>query len=70
MRNLDIIRLMPVEELAKYLVHKEYINDYDYDYDDNIIDNYKEYYSSPRDCFDTYEEAKEDCIKWLNEDWR
>lgn len=59
MRNLDMIRMLPVDELADYLI------------DTDVVDseNYVYSHTSPSGKeFDTYKEAKEDCIKWLNEE--
>lgn len=59
MRNLDKLRLMPVEDLVPLLVHKTGSG----------------FYCSPSGKeYSTYKDAADDCVCWLNADvclvWR
>lgn len=58
MRNIDIIRQMSLEEVAPYLLRSKIF----YDWGDEF-----EVYVSPSGLqYLSYEDAIEDCIKWLD----
>lgn len=58
MRNLDMIRIMPVKELAEMFVFYNYIC------------NVWFFNGDPEDkSYDSKEEAVDACINWLNEKW-
>ena len=68
MRNLDILRVMPVEDLAEFLVRLDIKSTA------NIVDeslclagNFV-WQSPSRKHFKHRDEAIEDCIQWLNEE--
>lgn len=62
MRNIDRIRQMSLEEIAPYLVRSKII----YDWEDEF-----EVYVSPSGLqYLSYEEAIDDCIKWLNSEYK
>lgn len=68
-RNLNRIRQMSVEELLKLLVHRSMARDwsnYDVDEDYRSVKYKPVYYSPSGNRFDTWKEAADDCIKWLN----
>lgn len=62
MRNIDRIRQMLLEKIAPYLVRSKII----YDWEDEF-----EVYVSPSGLqYLSYEEAIDDCIKWLNSEYK
>lgn len=77
MRNIDRIRQMSLEELAQLLVHEEQIDIGDFDWDENPISYYQTFWYSPSGNYfmdygdeEGYKEAIEDCIKWLDSEWK
>ena len=68
MRNLDILRVMPVSELAEYLVRLDIKSTADI-LDENLCLDEKLVCQSPsKKQFKYRDEAIEDCIQWLNEE--
>lgn len=68
MRNLDILRVMPVSELAEYLVRLD-IKSTDDILDENLCLAGNLVWESPsKKHFEHRDEAIEDCIQWLNEE--
>lgn len=71
MTNEQIIRNQwTTEELAKVLVKCVIYEDFDYDWDENLISNgINDYYeTSDGERFDFYEEAVEHEVWWLNQE--
>ena len=73
MTNLEYIRELPKEDLARLLVRSESYEDYDYDYDENMyctgiwttwVHPFSDYN------FQEETDAINDCIKCLDEDPR
>lgn len=62
MRNLDILRVMPVEDLAEFLVRLDIKSTA------NILAGNFVWQSPSRKHFKHRDEAIEDCIQWLNEE--
>lgn len=62
MRNLDILRVMSVSELAEYLVRLDIKSTAD------ILDENLVWQSPSKKQFKYRDEAIEDCIQWLNEE--
>lgn len=68
MRNLDILRVMPVSELAEYLVRLD-IKSTANILDENLCLAGNLVWKSPsKKQFKYRDEAIEDCIQWLNEE--
>ena len=68
MRNLDILRVMPVSELVEYLVRLDIKSTADI-LDENLCLDEKLVWQSPsKKQFKYRDEAIEDCIQWLNEE--
>lgn len=68
MRNLDILRVMPVSELAEYLVRLD-IKSTDDILDENLCLAGNFVWESPsKKHFEHRDEAIKDCIQWLNEE--
>lgn len=68
MRNLDRLRIMPVNELAEYLVRLDIKSTADI-FDENLCLAGNLVWQSPsKKHFEYRDEAIEDCIKWLNEE--
>ena len=68
MRNLDILRVMPVSEIAEYLVRLDIKSTSDI-LDENLCLAGNLVWQSPsKKHFEYRDEAIEDCIKWLNEE--
>lgn len=60
MTNLERIRQLEPEKLAEYLIKETTICDW--------ADEFDEYVSPSGDQYIIYEDAIEDCVRWLNED--
>lgn len=68
MRNLDSLRIMPVSELAEYLVRLDIKSTSDI-LDENLCLAGNLVWQSPsKKHFEYRDEAIEDCIQWLNEE--
>lgn len=68
MRNLDSLRIMPVSELAEYLVRLDIKSTADI-LDENLCLAGNLVWQSPsKKHFESRDEAIEDCIQWLNEE--
>ena len=68
MRNLDILRVMPVEDLAEFLVCLD-IKSTANILDENLFLAGNLVWKSPsKKQFKYRDEAIEDCIQWLNEE--
>jgi len=68
MRNLDSLRIMPVSELAEYLVRLDIKSTADI-LDENLCLAGNLVWQSPsKKHFEYRDEAIEDCIQWLNEE--
>lgn len=70
MRNLDRIRLMSVEELAPLLINSIWVSE-NFNYNQEHVSLRKvEWFSPSGQKFDTKKEALEDCVGWLNSEYR
>lgn len=68
MRNLDILRIMPVEDLAEFLVRLDIKSSADI-LDENLCLGGNLVWESPsKKHFGYRDDAINDCIKWLNEE--
>ena len=68
MRNLDRLRIMPVEDFAEFLVRLDIKSTADI-LDENLCLAGNLVWQSPsKKHFEYRDEAIEDCIKWLNEE--
>lgn len=68
MRNLDILRVMPVSELAEYLVRSNIKSTSDI-LDENLCLAGNLVWESPsKKHFEYRDNAIKDCIQWLNEE--
>ena len=68
MRNLDRLRIMPVDQLAEFLVRLDIKSTSDI-LDENLCLAGNLIWESPsKKHFEYRDEAIEDCIKWLNEE--
>ena len=68
MRNLDSLRIMPVSELAEYLVRLDIKSTADI-LDENLCLAGNLVWQSPsKKHFEYRDEAIEDCIQWLNKE--
>lgn len=68
MNNLEKIRNMDVEDLARFLLLNTVYEDVDYDYDENAYTTTHETYTTPFGTYDfwwSYEEVLADIIKIL-----
>lgn len=65
-----LMKNMTVEQLASYMVNVEMVDDGYYSYDDEWESWYREHYTSCANeySYDSFEECKEDLIKWLNKE--
>lgn len=68
MRNLDRLRIMPVEDLAEFLVRLDIKSTADI-LDENLCLAGNFVWRSPsKQHFECRDEAIKDCIQWLNEE--
>ena len=68
MRNLDILRVMPVEDLAEFLVRLDLKSTADI-LDENLCLAENLVWQSPsKKQFEYRNDAIDDCVKWLNEE--
>lgn len=68
MRNLDILRVMPVEDLAEFLVRLDIKSTSDILNENLCLAGNLVWQSQSKKHFEYRDEAIEDCIKWLNEE--
>ena len=69
MTNGDKIRAMTDEEIAHTQIYVAYFNDYDYDFEEEAVDNWNPYYvCSDSARFDSEEYAIEHEIDWLRQE--
>ncbi len=71
MRNIERIRHLKAEELAKYLIKSRNIQDYDEGIDGEMwyCGNHDEYIGPDGYTYDDYDEALKYAIEWLNEEY-
>lgn len=68
MRNIDILRVMPVEDLAEFLVRLDLKSTADI-LDENLCLAENLVWQSPsKKQFEYRNDAIDDCVKWLNEE--
>ena len=68
MRNLDRLRIMPVEDLAEFMVRLDLKSTTDI-LDENLCLAGNLVWRSPsKKHFEHRDEAIDDCVKWLNEE--
>ena len=68
MRNIDILRVMPVEDLAEFLVRLDLKSTADI-LDENLCLAENLVWQSPsKKQFEYINDAIDDCVKWLNEE--
>ena len=68
MRNLDSLRIMPVSELAEYLVRLDIKSTADILDEKLCLAGNLVWQSPSKKHFEYRDEAIEDCIQWLNEE--
>ena len=69
MTNGDKIRAMTDEEIAHAQIYVSYFNDYDYDFEEESVDNWNPYYvCSDSARFDSEDDAIEHEIDWLRQE--
>ena len=71
--NLEYVRQLSKEKIAKLLVYSESDMEYEYDWDEEpYLYGMNTYWFQPfcGYCFDTEEEALEDCIKCLDKKFK
>lgn len=68
MRNLDILRVMPVSELAEYLVRLDIKSTADILNENLCLDENLVWQSPYKKQFEYRNDAIDDCVKWLNEE--
>lgn len=67
MRNIDILRVMPVDDLAEFLVRLDLKSTADI-LDENLCLAENLVWQSPsKKQFEYRNDAIDDCVKWLNE---
>ncbi|MFQ7518314.1 MAG: hypothetical protein ACLRMG_01135 [Clostridium sp.] len=62
MRNIDILRVMPVEDLAEFLVRLDIKSTA------NILAGNLVWESPSKKHFEYKDDAIDDCVKWLNKE--
>ena len=69
MTNGDKIRAMTDEEIAHTQIYVSYFNDYDYDLEEETVDNWNPCYVCSDDTrFDSEDDAIEHEIDWLRQE--
>lgn len=68
MRNIDILRVMPVEDLAEYLVRLDIKSTADILNENLCLDENLVWQSPSKKQFEYRNDAIDDCVKWLNEE--